>query len=154
MGRDDAAILHGRHARVEINLRGIRNMGDIQREGEGRAVEYRVVDSDRRAGPGQAFADGQNMLLIGSVAFLLGVETEYAEVSRRARRRGQQQRQQSESQRIRELAAHMGGRIGQARAAQGIGLHLRRERKAGQTGIDGSADWIIVHQDPTFPTPA
>ena len=40
------------------------------------------------------------------------------------------------------------------RQAQGIGLHLRRERKAGQTGIDGSADWIIVHQDPTFPTPA
>ena len=30
----------------------------------------------------------------------------------------------------------------------------KNERKAGQTGIDGSADWIIVHQDPTFPAPA
>ena len=154
MGRDDAAILHRRYARIEIDLRRARKVGDIQRKREGRAVEYRVVDSDRRAGPGQAFADGQNMLLIGGVAFLLGVETEYAEVSRRARRRGQQKRQQGESQRIGEFAAHMGGLIAQARAAQGIGLHLRRERKAGQTGIDGSADWIIVHQDPTFPTPA
>lgn len=79
MGRDDAAILHGRHARVDINLRGIRNMVDIQREGEGRAVEYCVVDGNCPCRTRSGVRDGQNMLLIGGVAFLLGVETEYAE---------------------------------------------------------------------------
>ena len=153
MGRDDAAILRGRHARVEINLRGIRNVGDIQREGEGRAVEHRVVDGDGRILPGQPLADGQDMPLIDGVVFLLAVEMQHAEIRGRARRRRQQKRQQGERQRIGELAAHA-RRSGGMRAAQGIGLHLRRERQAGEAGVNGFAKEIIVHSNPTFPAPA
>ena len=70
-----------------------------------------------------------------------------------SRRRRQQKRQQGERQRIGELAAHA-RRSGGMRAAQGIGLHLRRERQAGEAGVNGFAKEIIVHSNPTFPAPA